>query len=134
MGLLKRDKKAEEFFPETEDVLIVFDDEQKTSDIQRISEIKEGTLYVTGRYAIPVLDCEITTGAEGRTFFYRAPSQSITETHRLAELERNMVLNQITAYKQPIPPTSMDWTKGLLFALIFVAFVVMGITSCGGAG
>lgn len=134
MGLLKRDKKSEEFFPETEDVLIVFDDDKKTSDIQRVSEIKDGTLFVTGKYAIPELDCEISTGAEGRNFFYRAPSQSIQETHRLAELERNMVLQQITAYRQPVPPSSMDWTKALLFGLVFVAFIVFGISSCGGAG
>jgi hypothetical protein len=25
----------------------------------------------------------------------------------------------------------MDWTKGLLFALIFIAFIVIVITSCG---
>ena len=132
MGLLNRDKNKEEFFPETEDVLIVFDEDNRTSDIQRVSEVKEGTLYVTGRYAVPLLDCEITTGAEGRNFFYRAPAQSIKETHRLAELERNMVLRQITAYRPPEPPAQMDISKWLLFGLVFVAFVVMGITSCGG--
>ncbi|MGG5253524.1 hypothetical protein ACQYAD_08515 [Neobacillus sp. SM06] len=118
-------KKDDEFFPDTNDILVVFDDENKTSDIQRISEIREGTIYVTGKYAIPLDDCEVTTGAEGRNFFYRAPSQSIFETQRLAVLEQSLVLNQITAYRPPILPTSMDWTKGLLFALVFIAFIIL---------
>jgi hypothetical protein len=123
-------KKDEEFFPETNDILIVFDHENKTSDIQRISEIREGTIYVTGKYAIPVLDCEVTTGPEGRNFFYRAPSRSIQETQRLAELEQNMVLQQITAYKPPQPPGQMDIQKWILNAFVFIAFVIIGLSSC----
>lgn len=127
-----RRKQRDDIFPETDDILITFDDENKTSDIQRISEIREGTIYVTGKYAVPYEDCEITTGQEGRTFFYRAPAQSIIETQRLAVLEQSMVLNQITAYRPPTPPAAMDWTKGLLFGLVFIAFIIMGLSSCGG--
>lgn len=128
----KKKKEDDEFYFETSDILIIFDDENKTSDIQRISEIREGTVYVTGKYAIPKDDCEVTTGAEGRNFFYRAPADSVIETQRLAALEQSMVLNQITAYRPPMLPSSMDWTKALLFALIFVAFIVFGLSSCGG--
>jgi hypothetical protein len=132
MGIFNRKKEEDEFWADTNDLLIVFDEGQKTSEVHRVSEIRDGAIYVTGKHKIPYEDCEITTGAEGRNFFYRAPSESVRETHRLAELERNMVLTQITAYKPPIPPATMDWTKGLLFGLIFVAFVVIGISSCGG--
>lgn len=121
-------KKNDEFFPDTDDILIVFDDEAKTSDIKRVSEIREGTIYVTGKYAIPVQDCELTTGSEGRNFFYRAPSQSVRETERLAKLEQSIILTQITAFKQPIPPATMDWTKGLLFGLVFIGFIVVAFT------
>lgn len=130
--MLSLKKKDDEFFPDTDDILIVFDDDNKTSEIHRISEIRQGTLYVTGKHAIPVDDCEITNSKEGRNFFYRAPSQSVKETMRLAALEQSMVLSQITAYKPPIPPASMDWTKGLLFGIVFLAFIVLGITSCSG--
>ncbi|MFO1442681.1 hypothetical protein KDN24_05570 [Bacillus sp. Bva_UNVM-123] len=126
-----RKKDDEEFFPETNDLLIIFDDENKTSEIHRISEIREGTLYVTSKHAVPIGDCEITNSIEGRNFFYRAPEQSIKETERLAALEHSIVLNQITAYRPPVPPAAMDWTKGLLFGLIFLAFIIIGISSCG---
>lgn len=125
-------KQKDEFFPETNDIVIVFDDDNKSSDIQRIDEIREGVIYVTGKYAIPIDDCQITTGAEGRNFFYKAPADSVFETQRLAALEQTLVLTQITAYRPPMPPAAMDWTKGLLFGLVFIAFIVMGLSSCGG--
>jgi hypothetical protein len=122
-GLLNKKRNEDEYMFETTDLLIVFDDENKTSDIKRITAFSDGSVIVASHYKIPILDCEITTGKEGRNFFYRAPSRSVQETKRLAELEMNMVLEQITAYKPPVPPTSMDWTKGLLFAGIFLCVI-----------
>lgn len=125
-------KKKEDVFDdlETDDLLIIFDDDNKTSKIERVSYIKDGTIYVTGRHAIPEADTVLTNGDEGRVFYYKAPEQSIAETRRLAQLEKSLVLNQITAYKPPEQPNSMDWTKILLFGLVFVAFIVMGLGSC----
>ena len=123
--LFKRKKKEDEFGFETNDLIIIFDNENKTSIIERVSYIKDGTIFVTGRHAIPLADCEVTNSIEGRNFFLKAPSRYIEETQRLANLERNLVLNQITAYRPPMLPTSMDWTKGLLFALVFVAFIIL---------
>ncbi|MFP7202628.1 hypothetical protein SFC08_16785 [Lysinibacillus halotolerans] len=123
MGLLNRNKE-EEYTMDTNDTLIVFDDENKTADIKRVTVVEGGAVISAGHYKVPLLDCEIATGPEGRIFFYRAPSQSILETERLAQLEFNAVLSQITAYKPPVPPSSMDWTKGILFALLFVALIV----------
>jgi hypothetical protein len=122
MGIFNR-KKDDDYIFETTDILIVFDDDKKTSDIQRVTMVDAESVIVAGFYKIPLEDCEITTGKEGRNFFYRAPSQSIVETERLANLEINMVLEQITAYRPPVPPTSMDWTKGLLFAGIFICVI-----------
>lgn len=125
MILFKKKKDEADYIFETNDILIVFDQDKKTSDIKRVTEVTGEAVIVGGHYKIPLEDCEITTGQEGRNFFYRAPSQSVKETQRLAKLEISTVLEQITAYKQPIPPTNMDWTKGLLFGLVFLAFVVI---------
>lgn len=127
MGIFNRKKNDDEFNYQTDDLLIVFDDENKTSDIKRVSSVQNDCVEVTGYYKVPLQDCEITVGADGRNFFYRAPSRSIVETERLAKLEFNTVLNQITAYKPPVPPSSMDWTKGMLFCLLFIAFIVMAV-------
>lgn len=127
----RKKKEDEEFFADTDDIIVVFDDDNKTSVIERVSEIRDGVIYVTGRHAVPIEDAEMTNGVEGRIFFYRAPAESISETRRLAALERSMVLNQITAYSPPQQPNSMDWTKALLFGLVALAFIVMGFGGCG---
>lgn len=122
-------KKDDEFNYNTDDLLIVFDDEKKTSDIKRVTIVENDCVEVTGYYKVPLQDCEVTVGAEGRNFFYRAPSRSIVETERLAKLEFNTVLTQITAYKPPVPPTNMDWIKGLLFFLLFVMIIVVAVVA-----
>ena len=121
MGLFNRRKDDDEYLLDTSDVLIVFNDDNKTSDIKRITAIEEDEVIVAGLYRVPLQDCEVTVGAEGRNLFYRAPAQSITETQRLAQMEYNMVLRHITAYKPPVQPAQMDWTKGLLFAALIIA-------------
>lgn len=137
MFFRKRKKdEDEDFFVETDDVVVIFDDEKRTSTIERVSLIKDNTIYVNGKHAVPLEDVEVTNGVEGRIFFYRAPTRSITETERLAALEMSMVLKQVTAYNPPVPVGGMDWTKTLLFGLVFLAFIVIGFSGCsiGGLG
>lgn len=124
MGLFNKKKDEYEHMMDTSDTLIVFADDTKTSDIKRVTEISGEAVIAAGYYKVPLHDCEITTGPEGRVFFYRAPSRSVVETERLAKLEFNTVLTQITAYKPPVMPSSLDWTKGLLVFLLFVAIIV----------
>ncbi|MFC4323691.1 hypothetical protein [Litchfieldia salsa] len=126
-----RKKSKDEFFPETNDLLIVFDEDKRTSDIKQISEFKDGEVLVIGHYNVPYEDCVITNSDEGRNFFYRAPTQSITETKRLAKLEQSIILSQITSYREPEDKSSIDMTKILLFGLVFFAFIILGISSCG---
>lgn len=122
-------KKEEELWPETNDLLIVFDDDKKTSEIHRISEIKEDRVFVRGYYNIPIEDCEITNSFEGRHFFYRAPSQSIKETARLAKLEQSIVLQQVTNYK-PVNNNRPDMNKIMLFIALLVLIITFGAVSC----
>lgn len=127
----KKKREDEEYFAETDDVIVVFDNDNRTAVIERVSEIRENVIYVTGKHAVPFEDVEISNGVEGRIFFYRAPAESVSETKRLAALEQSMVLNQITAYKPPQPPNSMDWTKAMLFGLVALGFITIGFSSCG---
>lgn len=127
MGFLNRNKTEDEFNLETDDLLIVFDHDKKTSDIKHVTDITDDAVICVGYYKVPLADCEVTVGETGRNFFYRAPSRSIQETERLAQLEMNTVLSQITAYQPPVLPSSLDWTKGILLALIFIAFIVLAV-------
>lgn len=128
LGLRRNKDEENQFSYETNDLLIVFDEDNKTSDIQVVTDFSDNA--VTGEtYKVPLEDCEITTGRDGRNFFYRAPAKSIQETQRLAELEKNIVLSQITAYRPPELPGAFDWTKGLLFFLLVVAFIIIAVVA-----
>lgn len=120
-------------FESTVDLLIVYDDEQKTSDIQNITDIRDDAVIVNGKYSVPYDDCVITNSREGRHFFYRAPSQSIVETRRLAALEQNIVLRHLTHYKKE-KEGGIDFMKVGLLIVIIVAFIVFGAVSCSIGG
>lgn len=122
--------KEEDYGPQTNDVLIVFDNEKKTSDIKRINMIQEDKVMVIDEYVIPIEDCEITNSAMGRNFFYRAPTQSITETKRLAQLEQSMVLTKITNYRPKPPESNINIMNVILSIVIIVFIIVFGAVSC----
>ena len=126
INLFKRRRNDDdEFSFETSDILIVFDNDKKISDINRVTAVDEDAVIVAGLYKVPLEDCEITTGKEGRNFFYRAPSKSITETQRLAQLEISTVLEQVTAYRQPVPPTALNATTIVLGIILLVAVIAL---------
>lgn len=118
----KSDKEEVDFFA-TNDMLVVFDNEKNTSDIVRVTEVSEKEVIAAGRYRLDRESCVVTSGPEGRIFFYNAPTKMIAETERLAQLEYNLVLSQITAYRPPQLPSQMDWTKGILMFFLFVALI-----------
>ena len=127
MSFFERYKgKNNELFYDTDDVLIVFDDDNKTCDINYISTIKEDSIIVDGKYNVPLHDTEISTGQIGRVFFYRAPSQSVKETQRLAQLEKSIVLSKITQYNQPEEKQSINATTIILSVLLFLCLLFLG--------
>lgn len=122
-------RNEDDFIVDTTDILIVFDNDKKTSDINTVTAVTDDSVIVSGMYKVPLEDCEITVGRDGRNFFYRAPSRSVVETERLAQLEMNTVLRQITAYQPPVLPSSIDWVKSILFVLLFVMIICMVIVA-----
>ena len=129
MSLFKKKNEEEDFEFLTNDLLIVFNQDKKTSDVAHVSEVTEDAVIVEGKYKVPIEDCEITTGKDGRNFFYRAPAKSITETERLARLEMNTVLTQMTAYREPHIPNGLDGMKIMLVAVIVIALIIVGVVA-----
>lgn len=130
MGLFKKKTAEEEEFEFlTNDLLIVFNQDKKTSDVAHVSEVTDEAVLVDGKYKVPIEDCEITTGKDGRNFFYRAPAQSITETERLARLEMSTVIKQMTAYQEPNVPNGLDGMKIMLVGVIVVALIIVGVVA-----
>lgn len=74
MGFLKKKETEDDYMFETSDILIIFDHDKKTSDIMTITSVTDDSVIVAGYYKVPLADCEITVGKDGRNYFYRAPS------------------------------------------------------------
>lgn len=128
MSRFKRKDETDEMLNyETNDILIVFDDEKKTSDIRRINKITDDAVMVIGTYNVPLADCEVTNSTQGRNFFYRAPAKSVEHTKSLADLEKKLVLRKITQFKtDELPPVDLSkymMIGGLIIALIIALFV-----------
>lgn len=132
MGIFNK-KKDDELFEDLPDLLIVFDNDKKTSDVVNVTDIDDESVTAVGLYKVPLADCEITNSREGRNFFYRAPAQSVDEVRRLAQLERSMVLNQITQFKPPEDKDGADFNKISMLVVVVLLILVLGISSCSGS-
>jgi len=127
MNIPARKKKKNDPYQYTNDILIVFNSENKTSEIHYVDHVDNEKVNVDGRFSIPITDLEVTTGEHGRNFFYRAPTKSITATENIAKLEKTVVLEKIANFKPQEDNAKKDLTKVALFGLVFFAFVIVAI-------
>lgn len=124
MGLFNK-KNEDEFFPVSTDRLVVIDTEKRTTDVVYIDSVDEMAVTSTGRYKVPRADCDVFTSPEGLVYILKAETQFVSETIRLAALERSVVLHQLTQYKpEPKENPNLDMTKWLLGFLLFIAIIV----------
>lgn len=122
MGLFNRDK--EEFFETSTDRLIVMDVDKRTADVVFIDDVNDQAVTSTGRYKVPRADCDVFTSSEGLVYVLKSDTQYVSETQRLAALERSVVLSQITMYKpEEKPNPNLDMRFFVVAALLFVAII-----------
>lgn len=125
MRLFARNDSKDVDFYESDDRLIVFDEDKRTSDIVYVTDVTDVAVVSAGKYSVPREDCEVTTSPEGRVYFYRAPSQYVQEVQRLAKLEQSIVLTQITNYKPPVKENpNLDVKFWVVSVLLFVAIIM----------
>ncbi|NHN35561.1 hypothetical protein [Paenibacillus agricola] len=99
---------------EPRDVIIIFGS-NGTADIATVLEIDSERILAAGEveYSIPIADVKPYSGKRGRIFSYKASEENITDTKRLAELEKSIVLKQITLFeKQKFADEPMKWPIG----------------------
>lgn len=127
MGIFnKKDDKFDDLDVfETDHRLIVYNLDQRTTDICVVTAVTDEHVIAAGRYSIPKSDCTVTSSELGRVFTFEAPNNVITEVERLARLEQSIVLQQLTNYKEPqVENPNLDLTKWALVGLLFVAIIV----------
>lgn len=123
MGFLK---KNDDDFPYLTDRLVVIDIDKRTSDVVYVDHVDDVAVTAAGRYKVPREDCELFNSPDGLIYIMKADTQYISETRRLAALEKSVVLRHLTMYNpEPEPNPNLDFFKWGLFGLLFVAIIAL---------
>lgn len=122
IGLFRREE-------ESKDLLISIDPGTNTADVVPVTDVNHervlgGTLDGAG-YSIPIEDCKVYTGRKGRIFIHQAPTEIISETRRLAALEKSIVLQQITKYREKPIDDRIDVMKYVLIGILGLTLMIM---------
>lgn len=125
MGLLTTLKKP---VPDRDRVVIYADN--GTADIATVYDSDEQALYASSPnqdYAIPISDVKAHVGPGGRIYHIGATADYVSDTIRLAALEKSMVLRQITQYSKPVEALKggLNIQKILLYVLIGVLLLAV---------
>jgi hypothetical protein len=107
---------------ETRDMLVTIDPDSGQADIQQIKEINSERILTHG-YSVPIGDTRAYTGRKGRIFVVNAPAEATSDYKRIAELEKSVVLKQITRYKDDPGKNEID----LKFYIVLGGLILMGL-------
>lgn len=113
--------------PDRDRVVII---EEGTADIATVFDIDDRAVYAesqTQDYAIPIGDLKPFVGSTGRIFVLNADAEYISDTKRLAELEKSIVLRQVTHFQKPVEPDGpgLNIRMILMYAMIGVLLLAV---------
>lgn len=111
------------YIPER-DRIVIFSDNNE-ADVAIVYDRTDDALYAsseTQEYCIPISDTRSYVGKTGRIYLLGANQDYISDTVRLAALERSIVLRQITQFNKPVEEVTsgLNIQKILLYVLIGV--------------
>lgn len=110
--------------PVYNDKLVVID-ENGTADIASVFDRDDQKIYAESSshdYAVPMGDCKVHVGSIGRIYVLQADSDYVSDTQRLAALEKSIVLRQVTQFERERTndKKGIDIKQIMLYALIGV--------------
>lgn len=114
--------------PDRDRVVIL--DADGTADIATVVDADDQAIYAdsaTQEYAIPVQDAQKSyVGPSGRIYLLAADSDYISDTKRLAALEKSIVLRHVTQFDKPRDqPGGIKIKEILLYVMIAVLLLAV---------
>ena len=111
------------------DKLVVIE-ENGTADIASIYDIDDTRISADSSshdYSVPLADVQAFVGPVGRIYVLNADSEYVSDTRRLAALEKSIVLRQVTHFEREKEDEKrrIDIKQIMLFALI--AVLLLGV-------
>jgi hypothetical protein len=115
----------------THDVLVILSS-NGTAEIAPVLEINEERILAYGEveYSVPIGEAKVYIGRRGRIFTYPASEENITDTKRIAALERSTVLRQITMFEKErmSPAGKLPLGKLMLIgAIVLIVIIVLAV-------
>lgn len=97
----KESQQQEEELAIYDDRLVIFESDSNVCEIYEDVSVDAESINVAGERAkkVPKADCTVHVSEMGRVWLYNAPTAHVQTTEHLAELEKSIVLKQVTMYK-----------------------------------
>lgn len=114
--------------PDRDKIVVI--DANGTADIATIFDRDDESLYAesaTEDYAVPIADVTAHVGTSGRIYMLKADSDYVSDTKRLAALEKSIVLRQVTHFQKPAEPegSGINIRTILMYALVGVLLLAV---------
>lgn len=126
--MFNRSKKEDENLLDMDDRLIMYESDGHNCEIHYVTEITDEAVICAGLAVVPKEDCHVSMSKEGRVWMYHAPKALVHEVERLAKLEKNIVLRQMTNYNpEKAANPNLDMKFWAMAFLLFVAIIAVAV-------
>lgn len=111
------DKDAGQFVPTNEN------DKSSVCSILDVQEVTQDKI-VTSHYVLPMSDASISTSDDGLIYSFNCSLPYLRETAHLAEVEKNIVMNQAFNYPGRTPQQKTGGVMWLLIGLLGLLAII----------
>lgn len=123
---------ADDEAPEATETLVVIND-NGTADIATVLDKdheKVRASSYTSNYVIPLSDLKAFASPNGIIYTYPSTHENIEDCQRLADLEKSIVLRQITQYERPVveEPDKIDFMKYFKYGIFALVVIILAVT------
>lgn len=96
------------------------DDKTTTCEVLDVQEVQRDRV-ITYKYVLPLSDASISASEDGLIYSYNSSLPYLTETAHMAEIEKNIIMQQAFAYSGRTQPP----TKTPMFVIVLVGVLVL---------
>lgn len=114
--------------PDRDRVVII--EENGVADIAAVYAADEQAVYAESavqEYAIPAADLKSFVGPSGRIFLLCAEPEYVRYTKQLAELQKSIVLRQVTHFQKTDDDTGSGIRIGQILMYALIGVLVLGV-------
>lgn len=109
---------------------LVIIEENGVADIASVYDIDDQAIYAessTQDYATPIADLKSFVGPSGRIYVLAADTEYVKYTKQLAELQKSIVLRQVTQFHKPPDEAAQGIRLKDILLYMMIAALILGV-------